>query len=65
VVLVEDAVESILSSDGELVQFPRFDDRLGEWTTGSGALAERDGFDDCCRRFRIRAGRAWGGPSSG
>lgn len=38
VVLVEDAVESILSSDGELVQFPRFDDRLGEWTTGSGAL---------------------------
>jgi hypothetical protein len=38
VVLVEDAAESIFSSDVELVQSIRFDDRWGEWAKWSCGL---------------------------
>ena len=37
-VLVEDAGESISSSDGEVIQSVRFDDRRGEWATWGCAL---------------------------
>jgi hypothetical protein len=35
VVLVEDAAETITSSDGEAVQLAWFGDRLGEWASWS------------------------------
>jgi hypothetical protein len=33
-VFVEDAAESVTSSDVEVVKLVRFGDRLGEWTQG-------------------------------
>ena len=56
VVFVKDAVESISSSDGELVQLLCFGDWLGEWAKGSCGMQGAVGSVVVVERFEFAQG---------
>jgi hypothetical protein len=56
VVFVKDAAESISPSDGELVQFLCFGDRLGEWAKGSCGVQGAVGSVVVVERFEFAQG---------